>query len=52
MCTVKDIFFADDECVVQYHPAKEDYVNVYPYALHMWKPQGQAVPMPPKYMIG
>lgn len=52
MCTVKDIFWGEDECVIQYHPPKKDYVNFYPYALHMWKPQGQDVPRPPKYMVG
>lgn len=52
MCEVKDIFFRDDECVVQYHPAKADYINRHPYCLHIWKPQQQSIPVPPKYMVG
>jgi len=51
MCTVKYIFFRDDECVVQYHPKKADYINNHPYVLHLWKKQGEEFPMPPKYMV-
>lgn len=52
MCTIKNIFFKDDECVVQYHPAKEDYINCHPHCLHLWRPQHESIPMPPKYMVG
>ena len=31
MCAVKDMFFRDDEVVVQYHPAKSEYVNIDEY---------------------
>lgn len=51
MCIVKDIFFRDDECVVQYHPAKKDYVNMHPYCLHLWRPQNEKIPMPPKILV-
>lgn len=51
MCIVKDVFFNEDECVVQYHPSKADYVNRHPYCLHLWKPQDQEIPMPPKFMV-
>jgi hypothetical protein len=27
MCIIKDIFFNDDECVVQYHPPKSEYAG-------------------------
>src|SRR3954463_6943988 len=27
MCFVKDLFWDEDEVVIQYHPAKADYVN-------------------------
>ena len=33
MCMFKDIFFKDDEACVEYHPKKEDYVNVHPRML-------------------
>ena len=47
MCKVKEIFFYDDECCVEYHPAKKNYVNVHNYCLHIWKPQKEALPTPP-----
>ena len=51
MCMIKDLFFTEDECVIQYHPAKKDYINCHNFCLHMWKPQGIELPMPPVRMI-
>ena len=39
MCRVKELFFKDDETVMQIHPAKADYINHHPYTLHLWRPQ-------------
>ena len=39
MCYVKDLFFKDNEVVMQLHPAKSEYVNCHPFTLHMWRPQ-------------
>lgn len=47
MCKVKEVFFRDDECCVEYHPARKDYVNIHPYCLHIWRPQNEAIPTPP-----
>ena len=52
MCTVKDIFFHEDEVAVQYHPAKKDYVNNHPYCLHIWRPQLEKMPLPPSVLVG
>lgn len=52
MCDVKDMFWNDDECVVQYHPPKSEYVNNMPNCLHLWKPINQDFPMPPSIMVG
>lgn len=52
MCQVKKTFFNADECVVQYHPAEADYVNIHPYCLHLWKPQSAEFLTPPKWMVG
>jgi hypothetical protein len=51
MCYIKNVFFEEDECVIQYHPPKGDYVNMHPYCLHMWKPQKQVIPLPPKEFV-
>lgn len=39
MCQIKDLFFRDDEVVMQLHPAKSEYVNHHPFTLHLWRPQ-------------
>lgn len=51
MCRVKRLFFHEDECVIQYHPPEEDYVNHNEFVLHMWKPHDVKIPMPPVYMV-
>lgn len=51
MCVIKDMFFEDEETVVQYHPPKSDYVNNHPYCLHLWRPTNQEIPRPPKLFV-
>ena len=52
MCRVKDIFWGEDECCVEYHPKEEDYVNMHEHTLHIWKQVGIDFPMPPSIMVG
>lgn len=52
MCRLKDMFFREDEVVIQYHPAKSGYVNNVPNCLHLWKSQKQDMPTPPSVMVG
>lgn len=47
MCMLKDLFFKEDEWVVQYHPAKSKYVNVHSGVLHLWRCQNQDFITPP-----
>ena len=47
MCWVKEQFFENNEIVVQFHPAKSEYVNDHPFVLHLWRPIKSPVPMPP-----
>lgn len=49
---VKEMFWSDDECVVQYHPPKSEYINIMPYCLHLWKAVGVKIPMPPSMCVG
>lgn len=51
MCKVKDIFWDKDECVMQLHPPQEDYVNIHPCVLHLWKPHDNSIPRPPKVAV-
>ena len=46
MKKVKELFWRDDECVVQYHPPKSDYVNIADGCLHLWRHE-DGFPMPP-----
>lgn len=52
MCFVKDLFWSEAATVIQYHPAKEDYVNKHPYCLHLWRPEGVEIPKPPTMLVG
>lgn len=52
MCTVKDIFFRDDEAVIQIHPPKEEYVNNMSNCLHLWRPNDKEMILPPSFMVG
>ena len=55
MCQLKDMLFKEDECCVQYHPPKSEYVNNIPYGLHIWKPIAQysgVLPIPPSLLVG
>lgn len=51
MCAVKDIFWNEDEAVVQFHPAKKDHINHNPNVLHLWRPRGGVFPMPAKVCV-
>lgn len=51
MCMVKDIFFREDECVVEFHPPKKEYIDLMPYCLHMWKKVGEKYELPPKEYV-
>jgi hypothetical protein len=52
MCFIKSKFWHEDETVIQYHPAKSNYVNMHPYCLHLWKPIGVTLPLPPSILVG
>lgn len=51
MCRAKRIFWDDDETVIQFHPAESDYVNDHEYCLHLWKPRGKTIKLPPNVAI-
>ena len=52
MSFVKDLFWREDEVVMQLHPAKSEYVNLHPYALHLWRPMIAKIPTPPSILVG
>lgn len=53
MCKVKGLFWDDEDCVMQLHPPRSQWVNNHSFCLHLWRPtNGQAIPTPPQYMVG
>lgn len=52
MSWVKSLFFEEEEIAVEYHPPKSQYVNYHPFCLHLWRPHGEALPLPPTIALG
>lgn len=53
MCDVKDLFWEPEDCVVQFHPPKSEYVNNHSGCLHLWRcTDGREQPMPPAILVG
>lgn len=51
MCKIKELFFEDEETVIQYHPKKSEYKNVHPNCLHLWRKQEGEFELPPSFMV-
>ena len=51
MCQIKDLFWDTDECVIQFHPPKSEYVNQHQNCLHLWKKVGVNMETPPKILV-
>ena len=52
MCSIKGMFWGEEDCVIQYHPPQSSYINNHPYCLHMWRPTEEHLPTPPVWMVG
>lgn len=52
MCKVKEIFWDDEECCIEYHPRKSEYINNNETCLHIWKPLEAEIPEPPSILLG
>jgi hypothetical protein len=52
MQMVKELWWKDDEVVMQLHPRKADYVNFHRHVLHLWRPIGIEIPTPPSILVG
>jgi hypothetical protein len=44
---IKDLFWAEDETVMQLHVPKSDHRNLHPHVLHLWRPRNAEIPRPP-----
>lgn len=52
MCMIKDIFFNEDEAVIQVHPPKAEYVNNMENCLHLWQCYYKEMVLPPSCFVG
>lgn len=52
MCFIKGMFWDDEDCVMQLHPPKSDWVNNHQYCLHLWRPVHAVIPTPMAEMVG
>lgn len=52
MCAIKDTFWGEEECVIQFHPPRSEYVNNHEFCLHLWRPTDAQIPCPPSFMVG
>ena len=52
MCWIKQLFWEDDETVIQYHPPRKEYVNCHPFVLHLWRNTKTEVIRPPSILVG
>lgn len=47
MSYIKDLFFEENDVVMQLHVAKKDHINFHNHCLHLWRPQNETIPLPP-----
>ena len=52
MAGIKAQFWGDDDCVVQFHPPRSEYVNNHRFCLHLWRPTAHDIPTPPSLLVG
>lgn len=51
MAYIKDLFWGEEETVIQIHPPHSQYVDN-AQVLHLWKPQGVKLPLPEQILVG
>jgi hypothetical protein len=51
MSFVKDLFWAPEDCVVQFHVPKSEHINRHPNVLHLWRRTAAEFPRPPSILV-
>jgi hypothetical protein len=49
---IKEIFWTDEDWIMQFHPARSEYVNFHPHCLHLWCPCDRDCKTPQSWMVG
>ena len=52
MRILKDIFWNEDEAVIEVHPPKAEYVNNMPNCMHLWRCYYKDMVLPPSCFVG
>lgn len=48
---VKRLFFRAEEIAMQLHVPPSAHINHHNFCLHLWRPQMQKIPMPPRFLV-
>ncbi|MEZ6097270.1 MAG: hypothetical protein R3C03_24105 [Pirellulaceae bacterium] len=48
---IKNLFWSSSETVIQFHPAKGEKINIHENCLHLWKPTGFEIQLPPTICV-
>lgn len=48
---VRDQFFEPTETVLQFSVPRAVHISHHPYCLHMWRPIGETIPLPPSVTL-
>ena len=49
---VKNVFWDEEDTVMQLHPPRSKWVNNHPHTLHLWRPLSLEIPLPEEIMVG
>jgi hypothetical protein len=49
---IRELFWRDDETVMQLSVPRADHINQHPYCLHWWRPIGLDIPRPDAILVG
>jgi hypothetical protein len=48
----RELVFDETDLVLQFSVPRQDHINVHPYCLHLWRPIGVTIPLPPPATVG
>ena len=48
---IKEQFWEPTELVLEFHVPASDHINRHPQVLHLWRPIGVDIPLPPKECV-
>lgn len=51
MCLVKNLFWDENDTVMQLYPPEGERIDDPPYCLHLWRPIDSTIPIPPTYKV-